>query len=237
LSRPSGFAILIALVVVGCAAWVGKASASSSTAVGQSLQVAAGSLGAGHEGGGEHDQAEHVGTANAGDHIADPVEFKADIAIATLVTFFLLLVILTKFAWGPISEGLEKREAAIAAQISGAEDANRAAKVLLKEHEKKLAEAASQVREMLEEARRDAEQAKAAILAEAKAAADLERARGLREIEDATGQALKTLAEKSANLAVELAGKIVQTKLSPDEHAKLIEDAVGRFPAIEASRN
>jgi F0F1-type ATP synthase membrane subunit b/b' len=37
------------------------------------------------------------------------------------------------------------------------------------------------------------------------------------------------LAERSAQLAVDLAGKIIQHKLTPADHAKLITEAVDRF--------
>ena len=89
----------------------------------------------------------------------------------------------------------------------------------------------------MEEARRDAEHTKQAILAEAKAGAEAERNRALQDIETATDQALKSLAERSAELAVELAGKILQSKLSAADHARLIQEAMAKFPQSTASSN
>ena len=187
---------------------------------------------------GEHvAAAEHheVGHADGGLQLENPLEVRTDMAIATLLVFLGLLAILWRFAWGPITDALVKREEGIAKSIADAEEANRDAQAILKEHEKRLADAASEVRAMLEEARRDAEHTKTEIVAEAKHAADAERGRALREIDTATNQALKSLAEKSANLAVELAGKIVQSKLSASEHSKLIEEAMNRFPVGAAN--
>ena len=90
---------------------------------------------------------------------------------------------------------------------------------------------------MMEEARRDAEHTRQTILAEAKSGADAERARSLRDIESATDAALETLAERSAQLAVELAGKILKFKLSSDDHARLIQEALAKFPAAASSAN
>ena len=90
---------------------------------------------------------------------------------------------------------------------------------------------------MMDEARKNAERTKAEILAEGKAAADAERARGVRDIEIATDQALRTLAERSANLAVSLAGKIVHAQLSAADHSRLIQEAMARFPEAEPSKN
>ena len=57
-----------------------------------------------------------------------------------------------------------------------------------------------------------------------------------REIKQGGG-ALKDLAERSATLAVELAGKIVDARLDPAAHSHLIEQAVSRFSAAEPGNN
>ena len=161
----------------------------------------------------------------------DPSEFKSDLAIFTFVVFLLLLGILLKFAWGPISKGLEKREHHIADQIAAAERANAEAKEMLAQYERKLASAQDEVRAIIEEARRDAAHTQQEILAQARADAAAEMDRAKREVETAKDQALRELAETSANLAVELAGKIIRTQLDATQHAQLVSDALSRFPA------
>jgi len=168
---------------------------------------------------------------------SDPLSVDPDLAIWTVVVFIVLLVVLKKFAWGPILHGLETREKSIADHIAQAERNHQEARALLAQYEQKLAAAANEVRELMEEARRDAEHARQAILAEAKAGADAEKARALRDIEAAADAALESLAERSAQLAVDLAGKILQAKLSAADHARLIQEAMARFPASTASSN
>jgi F-type H+-transporting ATPase subunit b len=180
---------------------------------------------------------EHIGTANAGPGLEKPEEYKSDLAIATFIVFLVLLAILWKFAWGPIVAALDRREQMVADHIAQAERNHAEARQLLLSYEQKLASAANEIREMMEGARRDAERAKQSILAEAKAGAEAERARALRDIESATDQAIESLAERSANLAVELAGKILKSQLSSADHARLIEEAMGKFSATSASAN
>ncbi len=168
---------------------------------------------------------------------SDPLSADPDLALFTLLVFVILLVVLGKFAWKPIIEALERREQGIANHISEAERNHNEAKDLLAQYEQKLALAANEVRELLDEARRDAEHTKQSILAEAKAGAEAERARALHDIESATDAALKTLAERSAELAIDLAGKILQTKLSPEDHQRLIQEAMAKFPETTASAN
>jgi F-type H+-transporting ATPase subunit b len=148
----------------------------------------------------------------------------------------LLLAILWKFAWGPIRDGLDQREQGIADQIAQAEAANEQARELLAVYEKKLDEAKDEVREIMAKARQKAEQAGRLLVEKAKAGAEAEHQRALRDIDAATTAAIKELADRSATLAVELAGKIVSAKLSAADHAKLIEQAMTNF-AREPSRN
>jgi len=156
----------------------------------------------------------------------DPLVVDVDLAVATLVIFLVTLAILWKFAWGPIAAGLDRREKAIADNIAAAEEAAEEARRLTSQYEAKLAAAADEVRGLLDEARRDAEHTKQSILEEARDAAGKERDRTLREIEAAKQGALKELADQSADLAIQLAGKIVKSKLSSEEHSQLVRDAV-----------
>jgi F-type H+-transporting ATPase subunit b len=167
------------------------------------------------------------------------LEFKTDLALWTAVVFLLLLAILWKFAWGPLADGLDKREKHIADQIAQANEANQKAKDLLAGYEKKLADSQNEVRAILEKGRRDAEQVGRTMIEKAKADAKAEGERALKQIDAATAGAIKELADRSATMAVELAGKIVHAKLNPKDHAKLIEQSVAAFAGSKsgASRN
>ena len=176
------------------------------------------------------------GDSHASDKLAtDPMAIDVDLAIFTFVVFVLLLAVLKKFAWGPILDGLDKREQKIADNIAAAEASQAEAARLLKDYEAKVGKAHEDVRAILDEARRDAEHTKQEIVTAARSEASAEVARGKREIETARDQALQELMQTSANLAVDLASKIIQAKLTPSEHAKLIEESLSKFPA--PSRN
>lgn len=183
---------------------------------------------------GEHAEHEHIGEVGVN---KEPQEWKADLAIYTFLVFLLLLVILTKFAWKPINDALEAREHRIAEHIAAAERQNAEAKVMLGEYERKLAAAQDQVRAILDEARKDAEHAHQELLAKARADAAAEMDRAKREIDTAKGQALKELAEKSTDLAIGLAGRIVGKELQSVDHARLVQEAIAGLPSGDVSRN
>jgi len=168
----------------------------------------------------------------SGDVSLNPLSWEwiqQDLAIWTAVVFVLLLAILTKFAWKPLTEGLDKRERNVADQIAQAEAANQKARDILADYERKLAAAQDQVRGILDQGRRDAEQVGRELIGKAKDEAKGEYERGVKQIDAATNAAIEELAKQSATLAVDLAGKIVQAKLNVADHARLIEQAVAGF--------
>ena len=170
----------------------------------------------------------HAGGGH-GEGDTSPLGFKRDLAIWTAVVFLVLLLVLWKFAWGPLARGLDKRERGIADQISQAEQSNRQAKELLDQYGQKLADSQDEVRRILDKARRDAELLGRQMLEDTKQEARTEQQRAVQQIDAATANALKELARQSSTLAVELAGKILRAELKPEDHSQLIEQAVSNF--------
>ncbi len=167
----------------------------------------------------------------------NPLDIKPDLAIWTLVVFLVLLAILWKFAWRPIAEALDKRERRIADQIASAEQANVDARKILDDYQRKLSDSEGEVRKILEQGRRDAEEAGRRMLEATRDEVRRDKERAVREIDAAADEAVKELAERSADLAIELAGKIVQTKIDRADHAQLIEQAVAGFAKIQPGKN
>ena len=114
----------------------------------------------------------------AGDE-ANPLDWKSDLAIWTAVVFVVLLAVLWKFAWKPIAEGLDKREKQMADQIAEAERNNRDARQLLTDYQQKLAASQGEVRGILDQARREAEQLGREMLEKARDEGRAEHARAL----------------------------------------------------------
>ena len=155
-----------------------------------------------------------------------PAWFQTDLAVWSFAVFLALLLLLTKFAWKPIMAGLEKREEGIARQIAETKAANEEAKRMLASYERRLAEAADEVRGMLDEARRDADSTRQTIVAEARKAADEEKSRAKYEISLAKDDALAQIAEKAGHLAVEVAGKFLREKLGAEDQSRLVRESV-----------
>lgn len=161
----------------------------------------------------------------------DPIELQSDLALWSFVVFTLLLLILWKFAWGPIAEALDKREQGIADKIEEAKQNAEASEQRLAEYEASISGAAQEVRDMIDKARREGEIQKQEILSEAQAAAADEKDRALRSIAAAKDVALGQIAQKSVDEAFALAGKIVRRELQTTDHAHLIHETLEQFPS------
>ena len=94
--------------------------------------------------------------AGGGDGLGSLISLAPGSVLYTLVTFLLLLIILWKFAWGPIVKGLESREEKIHGAIEQAQRDREEAAKLLKDYEEKLKTASAEISERINRAEADA---------------------------------------------------------------------------------
>jgi len=197
--------------------------------------AAHGEAGAKHEAvgpaAGHHDETD-LSHGNATASLSSLVDPRFDMSIYSFLVFLILLGVLYKFAWGPIAAALEQREETIARQIEEARLASEKAALQLKEYEARLAVATDEARQIVAQARKDAELAKDKIVAEARDAAGKERDRAVADIHVAKNQALDEIAQKSVQTAISLAGNIIRREVKPQEHEALIGEAVNQFSKL-----
>lgn len=167
----------------------------------------------------------------------NPLAVDPDLAIWTGVVFVLLFLVLRTFAWPQITAALTERENRIANSIAEADARLADAKRIMAEHEAKLAATAGEVRAMLEEARRDADQTRRQIEADGHKAAKDELDRAVREIGRARDAAIQELAISSANVAVDLARDVVREQISSDRQQQIVRDALGKLGTANPSTN
>jgi F-type H+-transporting ATPase subunit b len=146
--------------------------------------------------------------------------------IWTLVIFLLVVLVLGKFAWGPILNTLQARESFIHEALATAKRDRDEAEARLREYEARLAQSRAEATAIVDEGRRDAIVVKQRIEEEAQAEADKRLERAKREIQIATETATKELYQLSARLATEMAGKLIGRELTPQDHERLIAESL-----------
>jgi F-type H+-transporting ATPase subunit b len=147
----------------------------------------------------------------------------------TIVTFLLLLGILWKFAWNPILGALDARELAIQKTIDDAERLQAEAEAVLKEHQKRMAEARAEGNRILDEARQAGEHMKQDILEKARAESEKVLERAHRQMELETEQAIQTIRAQAADFALKAAEKVIERSLTDADHRRFADEAVAEL--------
>lgn len=156
-------------------------------------------------------------------------EWALDLGIWTIVVFLLLVFILKKYAWGPMLEGLQKREENIRAAIDEARAAREEAARLRETIQGERAKISEEARKVAEEARRRGEERVAELEAEARKAIQADRDRLHRELETAKVQVLKETLDYTSNLATLISAKAIQRQISEDDHRRLVDEALAEL--------
>jgi F-type H+-transporting ATPase subunit b len=161
--------------------------------------------------------------------------FAGDIgnAVWTVVIFGLVVAVLGKFAWGPLLNGLQQREQFIRDSLEKAKDDREQAEARLKEYTEQLQAARAEATQIVDEGRRDAEVVKGRIEAETQAETSKMVERAKREVELAKQTAVADLYKTSATLATQIASQILQRELKPDDHERLITDAIKEIRTLD----
>ena len=154
--------------------------------------------------------------------------FKPDIvmSILTWVTFFILLVILKKFAWKPILKGLDEREEHIRKSLQEADQAKEQLAQIEKKKIQILEEAKTQANAIIEQSRKMGNELATQIEGRAKKSAEEIISSAHQEIEGECERARKALKKESAQTAVSLAEKILKENLDTEKNRKLINQAI-----------
>jgi F-type H+-transporting ATPase subunit b len=189
---------------------------------------------AGHEAGQHSSSGPPEGTDNP---FAGSAAYILDLAVWTVVIFVVLILVLGKFAWKPMLAGLQKREENIRSALAEAQAAHEEAKRIQAELQQQLASAHEQVRQILDEGRRDAEKLRESEMARTAAEIQTERDRLRHEIETQTAQAVRHIWSQAAELATLASAKALGKGITQDGHRRLIDEALAEIRETVAGAN
>ena len=144
----------------------------------------------------------------------------------SVVTFLLLLLVLSKVAWGPIISALETREKEIRDALNSAAVAKEDAEKATSEYEKIKQEAHSEAQAILAEAKSVKEKMVSDAVEEAKKKADLETDSALQSINVEKEKAVKEIKTAAVELSIKAASKLIEKNLDNNDNRKLVNDVV-----------
>ena len=158
------------------------------------------------------------------------LDINPGLIIWTLITFVLLVMVLSKFAWKPLLGALQEREHGIADALRQADEARKESDRVLNENKIILAKANEETARLIAEGRAMAEQVKNDIIAKANENAKLLMTQAKDEINREKEAALTQLRSEVADLAIAVAEKIVDETLDGAKQKKFVDKVLQQMP-------
>jgi F-type H+-transporting ATPase subunit b len=146
--------------------------------------------------------------------------------IVGLVAFAILFVFMWKFVLPAANRVLDERREKIQGELEHAEQVRADADKLLAEYREQLANARDEGNRLIEEARKTADQLRKDLQAKAEQDAEATVSRAQDEIRAERDRVFQELRAQVADIAVELAGRVVGQSLDKTSHERLIDEYI-----------
>ena len=150
--------------------------------------------------------------------------------IWTIVTFLVLVALLARFAWRPLLEALERRQAAIRQSLDDARQAKQELERVHAESSRILAEARSKADEILTATRDDAYRFRDELKDKARLEATAFVQAAERQIQQETARARQQIRRDAIDISVEIASKLLERNVSAADNERLIAETLERLP-------
>jgi F-type H+-transporting ATPase subunit b len=153
--------------------------------------------------------------------------------IWTLGIFLVLMVVLSRFAFGPLTKAVRAREQSLQQAIDAAKADREAAAKLLQEHEARIEAARGEAQKLIADGRSIAEKMRGDLLEQTRKEQQdmLERAR--REIEREKDRAIAQLRREAVDLALAGASKVIEQNLESQKNRQLVESYLASIAPIK----
>jgi F-type H+-transporting ATPase subunit b len=148
------------------------------------------------------------------------------VLLAQIIAFVVLLVLLWKFLFRPVSDMMMEREERIANNLAAADAQRQQADTLRQEYETHLAQIADEARAKLEQAVKDGEAARQRQLDAAQAEIRELYTRNQAQLELEREQLRRDLRGELGNLAVLAAEKALRQNMTPTLQAAVVDQVI-----------
>ena len=159
---------------------------------------------------------------------AGATEFNGGDVLATVGIFAILMILLKKFAWGPLMGIMQEREELVAKDIDAAEQARKETQAILEEQKALLKEARTEAQSIIEGAKKQGDATREEIVNAARAEADRLKESAVRDIEAEKEKAIAAVREEVVSLSVLAASKVLGKEISEADNSELIKQTIAK---------
>ncbi|ASK62085.1 ATP synthase F0 subunit B [Virgibacillus phasianinus] len=146
--------------------------------------------------------------------------------LVQLVFFIILLILVKKYAWGPIIGMMQKREEYVANEIEIAEQNRAEAERASKEAAEKLRQTKEDAQKIIEDAKHIGGKQEQEIIESARQEAERIKISAQEEIKTEKEKAIQALQDKVASLSVLIASKVIEKEINAEDQEKLIDEYI-----------
>ena len=162
------------------------------------------------------------------------MDLNPGLTLWTAITFLLLILVLSKYAFGPIVRMLDERERTIREAIDQAKKEREEAERLLAQQKESLVKAQREAAELAKRSQQEMEAFRQQLTAQARKEADDLVVAARKSIEEERGKAVAQLRAEVADLAIAAAGRIVKSGLDEKAQRQLVDEYIRDLPAGRA---
>jgi F-type H+-transporting ATPase subunit b len=144
----------------------------------------------------------------------------------TILTFLILVALLSRFAWRPLLQALERRQATIAQSLEDAQRARQELERLHRESAQIMAQARAEAESILARSRSDAEALREELKQKARTEAAAIVKNAERQIQLETARAVQQIRHEAVDLSVAIASKILRRQVTREDNEALIQEAL-----------
>lgn len=147
-------------------------------------------------------------------------------AIWYLVIFAILMLLVKHYAWGPVSDMMEKRRQKIIDDLDSAASDRKKAETLANEREAALKDSRQEATKILSDAKDNAQKTSSEIVANANTDAASIRKKSEEDAKKAKTEALDATRDQVADISVAIAEKIIAKNLSAEDQKDLVNQFI-----------
>jgi len=153
--------------------------------------------------------------------------------LVTLVIFIGLMLLLKKFAWGPLMGVMQQREDLIKSEIETAENSRLESQKMLEEQRTLLKDARTQAQEIVENAKKQGEVSREEIITTARAESGRMKEAAVQEIANERDKAISAVREEVVALSLLAATKVLEKEISEEDNRQLINETIAKAGEVQ----
>lgn len=146
--------------------------------------------------------------------------------IAQIANLFIQVLLIKRFLFKPVNEILKKRKEMADAEIQDAVKAKDEANAMKAEYEQNMQEAKNKANDILMTAQKTAAIQSEEMLKEASAQVAAIKAKAEKDIAQEKRKAVNEIRSEIGDMAVEIAGKVIEREICEEDHERLINDFI-----------